>query len=331
MTYIRIFTLLLIVPLVFSLQACTDSTTAPEPINEAQVLLEYLESNGDYINTSAPSIVSASDVRTTMLSNPSAQYIIDMRASADFTAGRIEGSVNVTMANLLTHIKSLPNAASYTRIVINCYSGQTAAYAASLLRLMGYSNVFSLKWGMSSWDSTFAQNYWLTKMSNSRASQFTTAATPKDAAGSLPTISTGKTSGAEILEARVNALLTVGYAPATIDNGTLFTNLSGYYIVNYWPLSQYNNPGHIPGAIHYEPKQDLKSLTYLKTLPTNKPSVFYCYTGQTSSFLAAYLRLLGYDARSLLYGANAMIYDQMPANKFLPSTEIKGYPYVAGP
>jgi rhodanese-related sulfurtransferase len=69
----------------------------------------------------------------------------------------------------------------------------------------------------------------------------------------------------------------------------------------------------------------------MKTLPTNQTIVVYCYTGQTSSFVAAYLRLLGYDAKSLSFGANAMIYDTMPGTKFVPATEIKGYPYATGP
>jgi rhodanese-related sulfurtransferase len=199
------------------------------------------------------------------------------------------------------------------------------------LRLMGYNNAYSLKFGMCSWDSSFAQNRWLANMKNDRAAQFTTTATAKNTVGSLPTFSTGKTTGAEILEARVNAVLTEGYTAASISNSTLFTNLSGYYIVNYWPADQYSTNGHIPGAAQYTPRTDLKSTTYLKTLPTDKPVVVYCYTGQTSSFVAAYLRILGYDAKSLLYGANAMIYDTMPASgKFVPTTEIKKYPFVSG-
>jgi rhodanese-related sulfurtransferase len=67
----------------------------------------------------------------------------------------------------------------------------------------------------------------------------------------------------------------------------------------------------------------------LKTLPTNKPIAVYCYTGQTSAYLSAYLRLLGYDAKSILYGGNAMIYDLMVAKSMtvFSSTQIMGYDY----
>jgi rhodanese-related sulfurtransferase len=193
---------------------------------------------------------------------------------------------------------------------------------------MGYSNAYSLKWGMCSWDSVFAQNRWLANMQNTRTAQLVTTATAKNAAGSLPTLSTGKTTGAEILEARVNALLTEGFTPASISNSVVFSNLTGYYIVNYWPATEYN-AGHVPGAVQYTPKSDLKLSTNLKTLPTSTPVVVYCYTGQTSASVAFILRTLGYDARSMLYGANTMFYDVMPGTKFAAS-QIMGYPFVTG-
>lgn len=42
----------------------------------------------------------------------------------------------------------------------------------------------------------------------------------------------------------------------------------------------------------------------------DKSVVIYCYTGQTSAFTTAYLRILGYDAKSLLFGTNGMFYDK---------------------
>jgi rhodanese-related sulfurtransferase len=303
------------------------------PINEAQVLAEYLEANGDYMNTSAPSIVAASAVYTDLNANPPTEYIIDLRSSTDFQAGHIAGAHNVALGDLLTHVRGVSNISSFNRVVIVCYSGQTSAYGTALLRLMGYSNAISMKWGMSSWDSTFALTKWYANISNSRASQFVTTATAKGQAGNLPTLATGKTTGAEILEARVVNALAAGFTPATVSNSTVFGNPSGYYIVNYWPVTEYNDPGHIPGAVQYTPRSDLRLASALKTLPTTIPVVVYCYTGQTSAFITAYLRLLGYDAKSLLWGANGMIYDVMVTRSMatFKAAEIMGYPYVTGP
>ena len=321
--------------LVLTIGGCKEQPTEPAaptaPTIEAQVLLSYLETTGDYVNALAPSVITAVDVRTNMLSNPSKQYVIDIRSAADFAVGHIEGAKNVTLATLLTHVKSI-TATNYDRIVIACASGQTSAYGASLLRLMGYNNVYSLKFGMASWTTQFATTTWKANIGNGRANDFTPTVTAKNAAGDLPTISTGKTTGPEILEARVNDLLAAGFSTATVTNSALFAGLGNYFIVCYWPATEYTDPGHIPGAVNYVPKSDLKSSVALRTLPTNKPVVIYCYTGLTSAYVVAYLRVLGYDAKLLLYGANAMIYDKMVAKNMpvFKDSEIKEYSTITG-
>jgi rhodanese-related sulfurtransferase len=331
--------ILLMASLLFLNVGCSDDETTEPPVtvNESEVLLNHFESTNDYIHTSGTFVVSASDVRTTQLTNPTSQKLVDIRAAADFAAGHIEGAVNVPFSNLYDYIKTI-NPADFTRIVIICYSGQTSAYAVSLVRAIGgYNNAISLKWGMSAWDSVFATNYWLAKRSNIRAGSFVTTPSPaKNPKGDLPVINTGKTTAPEILEARIKQLLTDGYPAATIAENTVYSNLSNYYIANYWSPALYANPGHIDGAINYDPgTQPFKSANDLLTLPTNKSTVLYCFTGQTSSYVGAYLRMLGYDVKSLTYGANSMIYDIMlgggVANTFIPENEIKGYPYVTGP
>ncbi len=328
----KYLSLLLVVTLLAFVNGCKEKSTEPEKIDESKVLIEYLEgAGGDYINsTSCPAIIGASEVYTYVQNNPAKIYIIDIRDSATFVnKGHIAGARRVDIPKVLDHIKTL-NTSNYDKIVITCYAGQSAGYVTGLLRLMGYNNVFSLKYGMSSWHQIFAENYWLTNIGNSRAGQFTNQAAQKNQPGNLPTLNTGKKTGPEILEARVRELLAAGWDPAKISHSGVFSNLSGYYIVNYWPVDHYNQ-GHIPGAVQYTPRSDLKSSTYLKTLPTDKPVVVYCYTGQTSAQVVAFLRVLGYDAKSLIYGTNGMIYDQMPGTKFNPQTDIMNYPYVTGP
>jgi rhodanese-related sulfurtransferase len=309
------------------------SCTKEEAVNESQVLVEYLESPEsplmkDFVNTDMPTIMAASEVKT--MNETNQVYIIDIRSAADFALGHIANAHNVAVADILTHIKGV-DLAGYTKVAIVCYTGQTAGFAASLLRLMGYDKVFSMKWGMCAWNADFAGK-WKTTVAagNTYASQFTTTATARAAAGELPVLTTGKTTGQEILEARVAAVLAEGFTPASVTNKAVFDNLAGYYIVNYWPAAQYADPGHIPGAVQYEPKVSIKLSADLKTLPANKPIAVYCYTGQTSAFMAAYLRLLGYDAKSLLYGSNGMIYDKMVTAKMTTfnDAQIMGYEYV---
>lgn len=296
----------LFIVLVFT--SCKKDPPAVE-IDESKVLIEYLESanspGADYTNTNAPSIISASDLNALVLTD--AAYVIDIRAAADFTTGHIPGAVNVAATDVLTHIEGI-NMEDYEKVAIVCYTGQTAGFVTGLMQLLGYEKVFALKWGMASWHSDFAGK-WNTNISNAYATQFVTTSTAKGAAGELPVLSTGKETGQEILEDRVDEVLAEGFSEASVTNATVFGALSSYYIVNYWPEAQYLNPGHIPGAMQYTPKETLKLAADLKTLPTDKTIVVYCYSGQTSANLAAYLRVLGYDAKSLTFGANGMIYD----------------------
>jgi rhodanese-related sulfurtransferase len=311
----------------------TSCSKDPDPVNEAKVLVEYLESadsplGKDFVSTDMPTIIAADEVKT--LNEAGQVYIIDIRSAADFALGHIANAHNVAVADVLTHIEGV-NLTPYTKVAIVCYTGQTAGFVTSLLRLMGYSKAYSLKWGMCSWHADFASR-WNTAIANGNSlnAVFTATATEKNAKGDLPVLNTGKTTGQEILEARVNALLTEGFSPASVSLATLSGNYTGYYIVNYWPADQYASPGHIPGAVQYTPKQAMKYAEDLTTLPTDKPVALYCYTGQTSAFLSAYLRLLGYDAKSVLYGTNGMIYDNMPATMTKWSAaQIKGYTYVA--
>ncbi len=330
------FNYLVILGLVFGflfVTSCKKDEDDPQPqVNEAEVLASFLESNDspygkDYVNTDMASIMPATEVRQLNLTGQ--VYIMDIRAAADYANGHIENAVNVPLGQVLSHIESIDHA-SYEKIAVVCYGGQSAAYATSLLRLMGYNNVFSMGFGMASWNADFATP-WQNAIGNAYATQFTSEVTAKAEKGDMPDLNTGKTTGMEILESRMNTVLSEGFQPCGIAASEVFANLSNYYIVNYWPEDQYLDPGHIPGAIQYTPKQTMKLDVDLKTLPTDQPIVIYCYTGQGSGFLSAYLRLLGYDARSLVYGASSMIWNMLDDRGMSRFTQgaIQDYPYVS--
>jgi rhodanese-related sulfurtransferase len=307
-----------------------DENETPQ-VNESEVLANFLESADspymkDYVNTDMPSIIKAVDVNALILTNQ--VYIIDIRSEADFNDGRIDIAVNVPATGVLDHIES-NDLSGYEKIVIVCYTGQTAGWATSLCRLMGHENVFSMKWGMCSWNEYFAGK-WQSNIGNTYATQFTGDATEKNAMGNMPALSTGHSTGMDILESRIATVFAEGFDPAKVSAQAVFDNLNDYYIVNYWPAAQYADPGHIPGATQYTPKESMKMAVDLKTLPTDKPIAVYCYTGQTSAFLTAYLRVLGYDAKSILFGTNCMIYDIMEtANMTIfKDEEINDFTYI---
>jgi rhodanese-related sulfurtransferase len=308
------------------LAACEDSATEPEPVVESQLLVDYLEANRSY-DVHGGFVIKAENVRTTQVTEPGSQYIIDIRAADAYTAGHIDGAVNVPMGELLGHLASLSNAAAYDQIVLVCYSGQSAAYATGVARAAGYENVFSMKWGMSSWH-TDTSGPWLNNRSNEFALLLETGASPaKPAPGELPTLNTGFETPEAIMEARATAVMTE-FGDAKIPANSVFQNTDGFFIINYWPQAKYE-AGHIPSAIMYEPAtKPFEQDADLLTLPVDRPVVVYCYTGQTSAYLAGYLRMLGYDARTLLFGANGMFFDNVPGARFVPENEVKDYPMV---
>lgn len=319
--------LLIVSSMIFFNVGCSEdeTTTPPVTINETEELIKYLEgTDGGYINNAAPAVVSASAVNTDILGGANIT-VIDVRSATDFAAGHITGAVNVAIADIVTYYKN-NNLSSKTKVYVTCYTGQSAGLAVAALRLSGYTNVFSLKWGMCSWAyPTSWNNAKLYGQTTPITKQMT--ANAKNAAGNLPTLSTGKTTGAEIFESRLATVLTEGFSVIGITRETVYANLANYYIVNYWPVAEYDQ-GHVEGAIQYTPKSDLKLATFLKTLPTNKTILVYCYTGQTSSQIATFLRILGYDAKSLQFGANRMFYDTMPGTKWSEATEFMNYPVV---
>jgi rhodanese-related sulfurtransferase len=228
-------------------------------------------------------------------------YIFDIRSATDFATGHIKDAHNVAFSDILNAAET---AGKDKKFLIVCYTGQTAARATGLLRLLGY-NVKSLKWGMSSWHEDFAGKW------NSNATDFsspnwvTTGAPPAVKEFDDPSFNTGEVNGEEILKARVQAALSMDW---TVSKTDVLANPANYFINNKWSLTSWDAFGHINGA--YRIDEDL-TLDNLKNLDPDQLLVTYCYTGQTSSITTAWLDVLGYDGRSLLFGANGIVHSNM--------------------
>ena len=334
----RLWVCLLGLMILLWVSGCAHLAPQPAPVNEARILLNFFENERDYLHNGTPFIITAQNLRVNLLTKPDKQYMIDVRSPEAFAKGHIERSVHVNIHDVYNHVKNI-DAQSYENIVLICFAGQATGYLVSLLRAAGYDNAVSLKYGISSWSHVFAEDSWLKNISSMRIPEFVhTESPPKNPPGELPRLNTGKTDPKEILEARLERLFAEGFGPIMLGNCCLFHNFysnGGFYVINYWSPELYIKQGHIPGAVNYSPgDQPFRSENDLLTLSTELPNVIYCFTGQTSAYIAGYLKILGYDARSLLFGANAMIYDRMRSNNvpntFLPETEIMNYEYVSG-
>lgn len=295
--------------------------------DEFKVLVDYLEANGNYTNTEAPSMINATEIKENLKN--SKYLVVDIRKDTDFDKGHIKGAVNVKSEELIKYFDKKIKPANYDKIAIVCYSGQSAAYFSAVLRILGYNNVYTLKWGMSSWGKSFAQNIWTKNTASTFADKLETKSNPMPAKGATPVLTTGKTDAKEILKARAEMAIATVYKDFITKAEDVFANPANYYMVSYWTDEKYNN-GHIPGAVRYEPKKAFNFANDLTTLPKDKRIIVYSDSGHSSAFITAYLHMLGYNVGHLAYGANSFMNNILVQkgegwNAFTPS-EINEFP-----
>jgi len=295
--------------------------------DEFEILVNYFESNGNFINTIAPAIIPADEVKKNM-KNPK-YHIIDIRSDTWYDYGHIKGSHNVAAAELPTYFENTINPKDFDKIILVCYSGQSAAYYASLLRLSGYDNVYNMNWGMSSWREDFAEKTWTKNVTDNYKTKLETAENSKASKSTHPTLKTGKTEANEILKARLTVVFAIPYKESIIPAEDVFKNPNEFYIVNYWDNDKYSN-GHIPTAVHYQPNESIASSTDLYTLPITKKVIVYGSTGQETAYVVAYLNLLGYNTGNIAYGANSFMNSELLSKNWsgFSKKEINTFPVV---
>ena len=127
----------------------------------------------------------------------------------------------------------------------------------------------------------------------------------KPAASDYPTVMTEAETAEAVLLERAAAVIGDWGPDATMNRNYAATHdPSTTMIINYWGPSDYAN-GHLGGAYQYTPHADMLSTGALNTLPLDKEIGIYCWTGQTSAQLTGYLRMVGYDAKSITYDYDA--------------------------
>jgi rhodanese-related sulfurtransferase len=289
-----------------SQQEPTTSVTTFE--GSAAILLQQLRDQGDYVNSRQfPSMIKPETVYPELDAN---NLIIDLRIADKYNKGHIKGAVNVEMDQLLSHFENDIIPFQYDKIVLVCNGGQRSSYATQLLRLQGYGNVYSMRWGMSGWNSEFSGYLWERVISSEYQDKLVQDSSPKPVSFNQPVIASSTLSGEDLLRERVSELLAQSPKDIFISKKTVFENPEQYFIINLERRDKYES-GHIPGAIRYKPQGTLGIPSEMGTLPIDQTIVIYCGTGMSSAFAAAYLRLFGYDARSMSYGNNSFMHQKM--------------------
>ncbi len=324
------------------LTGCIEDNITPPLTGELDPVAEmilYFESQGDFPNSDlAPALISAEEIFT----NLNSVLIVDIRPSDQFIAGHIENAVNVKTDSLFNFVE-LNFHSGYDKIVIVSKNGQSSAYFTCLLRLAGFNNVYSLNYGMASWNLVFADD-WINQRGDSPGTNYTNDVFEKNPFSSLPqiTFSDPEESIKERVKSRIKEIISEGFILNVMSTHFINTDL---YLICYGksilysarrvgPLSE---RGHPYSAISYLDATffHLRSINYLQTLPNSETILIYDYNGQLGACMTAYLRVLGYDVKFLLFGANRLFYSRLIFEaELLPfaftESLIKNYPYKTG-
>ncbi len=314
-------------------KAAPVSETTPKVKTEVDLLEEYLVRSGDYVNSRKfPSMIKA---ETVLASLDSLCHVIDLRNADSYKIGHIKGAVNVKFSDIPAYFENKIKPYEYDKIVLVCGHGQISSYTTQLLRLMGYGNVYSMRWGMSAWNPKLAGDHpWSGLIGSAYTSKLETKENMAPAPGNYPSLETGKSDGEEIFKERISRLFADGIKDITVSADEVFASPENFYVINYERKDKYDS-GHIPGAVRYKPGGTLGIEREMKTIPPDKNVVVYCATGHNSAFVAAYLRLAGYNAYSLRYGNNSFMHDRMVQDKIKLSWEafsdeemVRDYPFT---
>lgn len=233
-------------------------------------------------------------------------YIIDWRSADHYALGHIQGAMNASIANIVSVTDDIPAGA---KIINVCYTGQTASQATMYHRMLGL-DAYNLKFGMCGWtnDETIHLNKWHNQVTDVEEWPMETTVNNMTTTYEFDEMSNSSwSSDVDALKAQAQAYFSGG--THNISDANLWDATGDYYIVNWFPSSNYE-AGHVDGAYRLYGDNGGWNLDNLAYLPTDMPIVVYCWTGQTSSQITAFLNILGYDAYSLLYGAIGMTTDE---------------------
>lgn len=310
-----------------ALAGCSDDSSNPvtPPTPTASAFDVMADAGAAYINdnTQCPGVISAQS----LYDHLTEYTVIDVRGLTDYNNGHIEGAYHSTLATLVTDLAGIPTGKPY---VLACYTGQSAGHAKIAMELLGYQDVYTLGFGMASWNTSLAAS-WTNSCGDNCATVETTDNNPSLTTHAFPALSGDAKT---VVQTRVQWMLQQGFKGKSYAD--IQANLGDYFVINYFGPADYSGtgsagvPGHIPGAFQFTPYQSMGVTQMLKYLPTDKQIIVYCWTGQHSSQITAYLNMLGYDAYSLKFGANNLFYSNLTSNKWGAGAQ-HDFPLVATP
>ncbi len=280
-----------------------------DEVDEFDTLVTYLEGdNGGYINNMGSWIKNSGNVGATETKIDFADYtVLDLRKVEDFTPMHIADAINVNMTTMFDEAENATKP-----ILVTCYSGQSASYAHTLLRIKGYE-AYVMKFGMSAYDATLDK--WTDNCKETYAGDLVTTASPTLPSFDYPELDTGEKDAEDILEARIDEAIAAWSAGMLINASDVFGSEDSYNIMNYWTNDNYTGYGHVNGSYQLDPNT-LSLDENLSVFDPEGGNVLYCWTGQTAAASIAYLKVIGYDVKSIKFGFNIINWAGLSSHKW---------------
>lgn len=211
--------------------------------------------------------------------------VLDIRSAADYAKGHVEGAINAPWGGTAISdiLVKLP---ADKPLFVYCYSGQTAGQAVHTLNIAGFdarSVNLGFNFGISKVDGYEAV---ITEEANVPTEDVTEIDPSVQAAlhnyyAGLADVKETKFKNYKVSEKNLNEMLTAG---------------EDFYLLSIRSAEDFGK-AHIDGAANLPWGAGMEK--GFADLPTDKPVVVYCYSGQTAGQTVAALRLLGLDAVSL--------------------------------
>lgn len=211
--------------------------------------------------------------------------IIDIRKPEDYAQGHLKGAWNIPYGPAVA--EALTKIPDDVPVYVNCYTGQTSSQTVALLNVAGKfaTNI------QSGWKNGISQTEGYEKYTDTEE-----VAIPDETYEVDPAVVEAIT--AYYKDASSNTIASFNFQPEAL-NELVEAESEDYTILSVRQAEDYAK-GHIAGAINIPFAKGMQA--QFKEIPTDKPVVVYCYTGQTSSQTMAILRMLGYEAYSLAGG-----------------------------
>ena len=209
-----------------------------------------------------------------MIASGEDYYLLSVRSAEDYAKGHIQGAFNVPYGKeLYNNLGSVP---MDKKVVVYCYTGQTAGQATADLRLLGFDAV-SLNGGMGTADNApqglTNKGYDVVTGSAVETGVMTYFAEKPDHSYMVPE--------ADFVE--------------KVKSGAEMVVLDIRSAKDY-------EAGHVKGAVNLPWGSAIAE--NLTKIPQDKEVFIYCYTGQTAGQAVMTLNLAGINARSVRFGWN---------------------------